>query len=98
MSGHELREEQIGMVHRPTGEQRAQWALRLARQAVAKGHGRDAVVDVLEALGLVDPSKPLPQPKTDVLGATVYERSDEVKARAAARKREYKRERREEAS
>lgn len=58
MSGHELKDEQIGIVHRPTREQAAQLALRLARQAVAAGHSRDAIVDVMEALGLLAPQRP----------------------------------------
>ena len=94
MSGHELREEQMGLVHRPTDHERWQWALRLARAAVAKGHTRDDIVSVLEAIGLVDPAQPLPQSKTDALGMTVYPASQRLRRE---RNREYKRAARERA-
>ena len=58
MSGHELKDEQIGIVRRPNAEQRAQYALRLARAAVEAGHSREAIVDVLEHLGLRAPETP----------------------------------------
>lgn len=57
MSGHELKDEQIGLIRRPTDQERAQWALRLARQAVKAGHSRDDIEMVLSALGLVVPGQ-----------------------------------------
>lgn len=94
MSGHELKDEQIGVVRRLTEAQRSQAALRVARHAVTAGQSREAIVDVLEYLGLVDPAAVSPA-SVDANGMTVYPPSQETRAKAAARKREYKRNARE---
>jgi len=87
VSGHELKDEQIGVVRRPTPEQAAQLALRLARQAVAAGHSREAIVDVLEHLGLRAPVEPTGGRTTPIGGNVSPEVQRRRREANAARKR-----------
>lgn len=78
MSGHELKDEQIGSVRALTDEQRTRAAVRVAQAAVkakpAKGtkkkhYTRQDVIEFLEMLGLREYDTPA---AVDPNGQTVY--------------------------